>query len=682
MSKKSNGRKPAAAKRASGAADKGQPKKGSVSSRKPTSATKATAARGRVAERESARPRRTSVSTRSNGTGESAPSPAAATEVKVSAAKGRPMLTWVGKRPLKHVKSFPAQPVESFAPGAGADAGERRSDWPARYPGGGLLFHGDNKEVLGHLLANGFRGKVNLIYIDPPFDSGADYVRNVSLRGAKGAAKLDGETYTLGEQIQYTDIWANDNYLQFMYERLLLLKELLADGGSIFLHCDSGKVHHLRCLMDEVFGPEALVNEIIWSYRRWPVPSDSFQAMHDNILFYEREVGRRRTFHRSYEEASDSYMKRFGGKTQRLDEESGSRKITSEEETKGMPTRDVWDISIIAGNKAERVGYPTQKPEKLLEQIVRSTTNEGDLVLDCFIGSGTTAAVAQQLGRRWIGCDINKGAIQTTAKRLQGIITEQIDHEGKLGLDGDRPTPAQLSFTTWRVNDYDLQVQHNEAVNLAAEFLGVQRTRTDSYFDGTLGQNLAKIIPFGRPLTPLDLEELRRELDARPDEDRPITIVCLGMELTSQAWVDEWNALRRGADAVNKIRIVELRTDPKYGGFLKHEPVKARVCVRRRGDRIQVEVADFVSPSIVQRLQQQAGVLAPRIDDWRAMVDCVMIDTAYDGQVFNVMLTDVPERKSDFVQGRYELPAPAERTTVAVKIIDMLGEEVVETCEV
>ena len=128
--------------------------------------------------------------------------------------------------------------------------------------------------------------------------------------------------------------------------------------------------------------------------------------------------------------------------------------------------------------------------------------------------------------------------------------------------------------------------------------------------------------------------------------------------------------------------MIELRTDPKYGGFLKYEPAKARVRITRHGSRIEVEVVDFISPSIVQRLQQQDGVLAPRIDDWRAMVDCVMIDPAYDGRVFNVAVTDVPERKTDLVTGRYELPAPKGKTTVAVKIIDMLGEEVVETKEV
>ncbi len=163
-------------------------------------------------------------------------------DVKITAAKGRPMLTWVGKRPLSRVTAFPAQHVETFDT-AGSFSSKPENpdawrDWPATYPKGGLLVHGDNKEVLAHLIANGFRGKVDLVYIDPPFDSGADYVRRVSLRGPKGTAKLDGEGYTLGEQIQYTDIWANDNYLQFMYERLMLMNDLLAEDGSLFSHCD------------------------------------------------------------------------------------------------------------------------------------------------------------------------------------------------------------------------------------------------------------------------------------------------------------------------------------------------------------------------------------------------------------------------------------------------------------
>jgi adenine-specific DNA-methyltransferase len=669
----------------------------------------------------------------------SQPTPAAVAATKsretvaITAAKGRPMLTWVGKRPLRHVTAFPAQQVERFNPtGEPADKG-------------GLLFHGDNKEVLAHLLANGFRGKVNLIYIDPPFDSGADYVRKVSLRGPKGTTKLDGESYALGEQIQYTDIWANDNYLQFMFERLLLLKELLSESGVIYLHCDWNKSHFLRCILDEVFGSNNLRNEIIWQRTSARSDSKTYNHIHDTILFYSKSDritwNKQRVaydqdyienFYRFIEKDTGRKFRvgdltaaglRFGetGKPWRgispaskgrhwmvspneLDELDRTGRIYWPQKEGGMPgfkrfldemegllLQSIWtDVVPVSAQATERSDYPTQKPESLLERILTASSNPGDLVLDCFIGSGTTAAVAQKLGRRWIGCDINKGAIQTTTKRLQTVIAEQIESQKEASAQGDliaddrkkSPAPAQLSFSVHRVNDYDLAVQHNEAVNLACEHIGITRTRADSYFDGTQGQRLAKIIPFGHPLSLTDLEDLKRELESRPNEERNIVVICLGKELSVDGWLENWNRLRQRGDVPNKIEVIELRTDPKYGKFIAHQPAQAKVNITRKDGNVLVEIVDFISPTIVERLQQQAGLLNPKITDWRAMVDCVMIDPAYDGNVFNIALADVPEKKSDFVQGKYELPAPKGKTTVAVKITDMLGEEVLNVCKI
>src|SRR5690606_10860849 len=213
----------------------------------------------------------------------------ATNNVTIAKAKGRPMLTWVGKKPLGRVTAYPAQTIERFdaAPAEFHSAADWR-DWPRDIPQGGLLYHGDNKEVLAHLLANGFRGKVKLIYIDPPFDSGADYVRRVSLRGVQGTAKIEGEAYTLGEQIQYTDIWANDNYLQFMYERLLLLRELLAEDGSLYLHCDPRRSHVLRCLLDEVFGPDSFLSEIIWQSADAQSSAKRYGPIHNVIYYYAK----------------------------------------------------------------------------------------------------------------------------------------------------------------------------------------------------------------------------------------------------------------------------------------------------------------------------------------------------------------------------------------------------------
>lgn len=604
--------------------------------------------------------------------------------VTIGKAGGRSMLSWVGKRAPASVQAFPAQLVETY--GEQAASGVPWERWPDDLRRGGLLYHGDNKEVLAHLLANGLRGQVKLIYIDPPFDSGADYVRKVELRGPKGKVKLDGEGYTLGEQIQYTDIWANDNYLQFMYERLLLLKELLAKDGVIYLHCDEGKHHHLRFLMDEVFGAANFRNEIVWWYwNKMQGNIGRFASNHDTILCYSRGKPFYKKIKAEREETVRQLARRWDAESGSIvnarDDEGNLIYIDSEEKT----LDDVWVIPMLQpADKTENVHYPTQKREELLSVVVESSSQPGDLVLDCFIGSGTTAVVAQKLGRRWIGCDINKGAIQTTAKRLQLVMAGQTGEsgkpaQGKLLGDGDAPSPAQRGFTHWRVNDYDLAIQHNEAVNLACEYLGVERLRNDAYFDGLLGKRLVKIIPFGHPLSPMDLESIKTELDARPDEDRAITVVCLGKELASDTWLTEWNRLRKKKTDPHHIEVIELRNDPKYGGFIQHEQAQARVAVKRKGDKLHVEIKDFVSPGILQRLAQQSGVVQAKVADWRAMVDSVMIDTAYDGAVFNVVHADVPARKADFVAGEYTLEAPVGEAAVAVKITDMLGEEVLVT---
>jgi len=664
-------------------------------------------------------------------------------DVAVTKAKGRPMLTWVGKKPLARVRAYPAQAIERFDATAGHSVSlqeEGWSDWPKELPKGGLLYHGDNKDVLANLLANGFRGKVKLIYIDPPFDSGADYVRSVQLRGAKGNVKIDGEDYTLGEQVQYSDIWANDNYLQFMYERLLLLRELMSDDATLYLHCDWRKHHHLRCLVDEVFGADNFVSEVIWkrtsAHSNTTQGNKSFGSINDVILVVGKSD--QYTFNIQYTPYGGEYLKKYnlmdedGRKYQLFDitgpggAEKGnpyyelmglkrhwrfSQKNAEDlikqgrivqpkpggmprykrylDEMQGLPLQNIWeDISPVNSQALDRSGYPTQKPDSVLERIIKVSSNPGDLVLDCFVGSGTTAVVAQQLGRRWIGCDINKGAIQTTAKRIQELMQTQADEAGPpqqgdlIGTAEPSQKPSQLSFATYRVNDYDLQIQHNEAVELACQHLGVTRTRTDSFFEGTQGGRLVKIVPFNHPLTPMDMEAVRNELKTRPTEERDVMVVCLGWQHDARAWVDAYNRNR----PINKLHVVELRTDRKLGGIIKHEPLSVQFSAKRTGNganaQLVVEIQDVVSPTIMQRLNLEKGVFRAQISDWRAVVDCILIDTRYDGQIFNVALADVPERKQDLVNGRYELPAPPARSTVAVKIIDMLGEELVTTMAV
>ena len=324
----------------------------------------------------------------------------------------------------------------------------------------------------------------------------------------------------------------------------------------------------------------------------------------------------------------------------------------------------------------------------MIERILNISTKPKDIVLDCFVGSGTTTAVAQKLGRRWIGADINKGAIQTTTKRLQSVIQEQAESAKEQTLPGmesedETPPPTQLGFSVYRVNDYDLQIQHNEAFNLAVEHLGMTRTKTDAFFDGTLGKKLVKIVPFNHPVTALDLEEVKKELNNRPDEGRDVVVVGLGKEIAVDAWLTEWNKLRKQGNLPNKIEVIELRSDPKYGGFFTHETAQAKVSFKRVKEGVEITIDDFISPTILERLSQQNKnnpLFQPHIDDWRAMVDSVMIDNAYDGEVFNIALADVPAKKNDLVDGKYVVDV-VEGARVAIKVTDMLGEEVLSVWE-
>lgn len=644
-------------------------------------------------------------------------------KIKITPAKGRPMLHWVGKKSLDFVKSFPAQLVEVFDANGGTrqienpDFDKLKDNWQ------NLLFHGDNKEVLGFLLANGFRGKVDLVYIDPPFDSNADYIRKVELRGSKGNARIGGEDYALGEQIQYTDIWANDNYLQFMFERLMLLKELLSEKGFLFFHCDYHQGHYLKILMDEVFGRDNFRNEIVVKrVQKNFIEGETIHSMnnaYDVVFLYSKStdskflpprgkvngnVKKEENWHSfdapnwSGNRPNLSYdlfgIKPPAGRVwiwaKGRAEEAIKQGILRKNPTTGKPeylvengkgelANNLW-IDVLAYQFSE--DYPTEKSETLLSRIIQICSKPNDLVLDCFIGSDTTLAVAQKLGRRWIGADINKGAIQTTSKRLQSIISEQFKEDKENGkqknLNGDKGAPKCYSFAHYKVNDYDLQLLRTEAIELAIEHIGIQRLKTDSFFEGILGKNLVKLIDFNHPLTLLDLQLIQDELSKRPDENRNITVVCLGKELAAEPWIEGYNKKH----PLTKLEVIELRTDKKYGKFLIYKPVEAKIDIKRKENKAVVEIKDFISPSIIERLNGDDKLVKIKIPDFRSMIDVVLIDGNYNGKVFNITHSDVPEKKSDLVIGKYEIDVPKGKTIVAVKVIDMLGEEVLVAKEI
>lgn len=292
------------------------------------------------------------------------------------------------------------------------------------------LIYGENLLTMQALLVGdeatglpSLRGKVDLIYIDPPFDSKADYRTKVNLPGVDIEQKP-----TVMEQYAYGDTWKDGtvSYLKMIYPRMLLMRELLSEKGSIYVHIDWHVGAYVKVLMDDIFGKELFRNEIIWWYRRWSAASRNYQRMHDTILYYSKNATY--TFNIQYQPYSqpdaieDTVRGVVDGKLVRLKDAEGNY-IKRDTKNKGVPCHDVFDIQHIQPTSRERIGYATQKPEALLERIIKASSNEGDLVCDFFGGSGTTAAVAERLGRRWITCDIGKPASLIMRKRFidQGV---------------------------------------------------------------------------------------------------------------------------------------------------------------------------------------------------------------------------------------------------------------------
>jgi DNA modification methylase len=575
--------------------------------------------------------------------------------------KGRPMLYWAGKKPLGVIKNYPAQLVEKI--GDNKNDGNNKEITKTNYENlkdnwHNLLFHGDNKECLSTLLTSGFRGKVDLIYIDPPFDSKADYVKKIELRGID--KKLTGEEQSFFEQVQYTDLWKNDEYLQFMFERLILLRELLSEKGSIYLHCDWHKSHHLRLLLDEVFGEDNFVNEIAWCYTGPTNQKRNFPRKHDTIFLYAKSS----EYLFNLDDIRVDYVKsnKSGGKTSLAGKASDEDLEKIDEQ--GKIVEDWWtDIADLGKMHNENVGYPTQKTFGLLERIIKASSNKNSIILDCFVGSGTTLAVAEKLNRRFIGVDCNKGSIQTTIKRLTKIKQEKDRENNKQDLLKENQKQKNPDILHFRVNNYDFQ-ERFALREIIFEKYGIEKIN-DNFFDGILGEELVKIVEFNKPLTHLEIQEIKDEIkNIRSDEARNIIVICSGQEISLETEIATHNKI----SPINKIKIRDIQKD----GLIAFEPAIADVSITQNKNKKIVEIKNYLSPTILKRLEIDKNLFEEQITDFRSQIDVVLFDFNYDGKIFNVCESDIPLRKRDFVKSKYELETTSK---IAVKIIDMLGEE-------
>jgi len=585
---------------------------------------------------------------------------------RVNTIKGYPELHWTGKRPYRGTDYYPAQLKEKY--------GEMKDDWINK------IFWGDNLQVMSHMLKE-YRGRINLVYIDPPFDSRVDYKKNIKIKNTK----VDNDTLAFEEK-QYTDIWFNDAYIEFMYKRLILIRELMSEKSVIYVHCDWHKSHYIRCVLDEVFGLENFLNEITWkrgTVKGAKTKGYQFARNHDTILVYSKT--REYTFNRQYLPFSEEYKKRFNkddndGKGPYRDDQAigtrseesiqqmiengkiivdgnGKMKIkTYLNEVEGVVVDDNWiDIPEVNVMANDRTNYPTQKPEALLERIIKASSNEGDIVFDCFMGSGTTQSVAMKLGRKFIGADINLGAIQTTTKRLIDVGKELKDQEDKY-----------TGFEVYNVNNYDFFRNPVEAKDLLIDALEIQKFDGSSVYDGELDGRMVKIMPVNRIATKSDLEELKANLPYQKFEKKKsenplepaerLTIICMGHE------PDLKPSLER--DLINyniDIEIIDILKDKANLQFKRDSEAVIEI------EENKLNIKEFYPMNLLQKLSMQKEY----VEDWKQMVESVMIDWNYDGAVMEPKLVDIAG-KNDLVKGVYEIPSDA--SNIKIKITDLLSE--------
>jgi len=587
-------------------------------------------------------------------------------------------LIWEGKydkegqktKPLRIV--LPFQTVETVNEST-EDRRRQRSlfeqgkptDWRNR------LIWGDKKYVLPSLLEE-FAGKVNLIYIDPPFATGDDFSFTVT---------VNGEEFTKEPSIlevkAYRDTWGRgiDSWLQWFYETVVLLYELLADNGSIYVHLDWHVGHYAKCVMDEVFGYECFQNEIIWFYKTGGASRERWARKHDVILFYSKSPTEW-VFNPQMERSYMMHVYGFKKSDFRIDEETGLQYSM-------VYCRDVWDIPSVGSATSERVGFPTQKPEALLERIIKASSNEGDLVLDCFVGSGTTAVVAEKLGRRWIAADLSRFAIHITRKRLLQIPNVRpfiVQNLGKyerqvwqIGEFGDGDTAEAIAKRQKAYTEFILKLY------------GARPVYGYTWLHGIKAGRMVHVGSVDAPITVADVTNIIAEFKKAigTGKDAPTTngVDILGWEFAFE--INEVAKQQAAAANVN-VRFLRIPRDVmdkravEQGDIYFFELAALSVDVQVKGRTVTVKLTDFVIPP-----DDVPEDVRRAVKHWSQWIDYWAVDWNYQGDTFH------NEWQAFRTRQNRDLPLQVSHTyeqsgnyTILIKVIDILGNDTTKAVKV
>ena len=546
------------------------------------------------------------------------------------------------------------------------------------------LIWGDNLLAMQTLLAQGYEGKINLIYIDPPFWTGENYYAKFMIEGESVT-----KSPSVIERLAYKDIWAGgiDSFLDMLYPRLQLMKRLLADNGSIYVHLDWHCGHYVKVMMDEVFGRDNFRNEVAWCYAGGGIPRNEYPRKHDIILFYTKS--KNWIFNIQYRPYSPGTIQRGRTKVKGKYAETGLR-------PEGTPVNDWWaDLGLVTSpTDYENLFFATQKPETLLQRIILASSNEGDLVADFFPGSGTTLAVAEKLNRRWIGSDFSKVAIQIIRNRLvnqdaKPFLIENIGNYQRqmIYLHGARIYEMQriilkLYGATPRKDFSDMGMRKAED--------GVTELVWVSYPD--------------RPVPAKKVEELARRAD-HLDGRGFKRLVILGWD-----YEYNYNELLDARKRADKwfVQVVSKNIPPEVYEYLKKakseeeiEPLKEKIffhekpylkvlkpVIEASSDKAKVTIGidKYVLFDIpIEKEKERLKVIEIARDNFAALLDYWAVDWDYDGLTFKSewqafrgfgkRVKTVPTRTSKELERGREY-------SIAIRVVDIFGNDATAVVDV
>ena len=576
-------------------------------------------------------------------------------------------LIWPGKYPPDG--ALPALPPVCLPLHARERFAAKRTKELGKEPWRNKLIWGDNLLAM-HALLEEFTGKLDLIYIDPPFATGTDFLFASPIGDGKSRGK---RKQSVVQEKAYRDTWGRDlsAYLSMLWQRLPLLRELLSDTGSIYVHLGWDISSYVLALMNEVFGEDCLQNVIIYNYGKFHHSKERWKRDFDVILFYAKNPT---TWTFNHDVVLDEYQERTEIRFDKVDDTGRRYKIVKGRRVYyqgGVTPSSVWRLSNLQMNAVESLGYPTQKTEALLTKIIAASSNPGDLVADFFCGSGTTLAVAEKLGRRWIGCDLGRFAVHTTRKRLLSLA----EYQPFELLDLGKTERQYWQNITFRASTEDISAPSLSAYR--AFILKVYGARPVDGFPGLHGKKGKALVYVGAVNSAISSQEVCHAIDTCGEFNRP--------ELHVLGWEWEKGIERLPAEAQERGIKLYLRQIPRE--VIEHQVIENGdipffalaslevECRIQKGVRPNTAAATMMLKNFVI---PKSGRVRSEVKDWADYIDYWAVDWDFQPDVFAPSWATYRARRDRTLPlvsepHVYERPG---KYRALVKVVDIFGNEV------